>query len=100
MTKLIAEAILELLFQSAHFRCHRWKLVGRHASKGVLQTHGFYVDLEKKTINLDVILDFALEDREKTFAEIENDVQKAYPDFTLRLAMDIDVWSEAGKNSS
>ncbi len=65
------------------------RIVSTH--EGVLQTHGFYVDLEKKTINLDVILDFALEDREKTFAEIENDVQKAYPDFTLRLAMDIDV---------
>ena len=65
------------------------RIISKH--EGVLQTHGFYADLEKKTINLDVILDFALEDREKTFAEIHDDVQKAYPDFTLRLAMDIDV---------
>ena len=59
--------------------------------EGVLQTHGFYVDLEQKTINLDVILDFALEDREKTFAEIRNDIQRAYPDYTLHIAMDIDA---------
>ncbi len=59
--------------------------------EGVLQTHGFYVDLEQKIISMDVILDFALEDREKTFAGIREDIQKAYPDYSLRIAMDIDA---------
>lgn len=58
---------------------------------GVLQIHGFYVDLEKKTINLDVILDFELEDRTGTFNAIRDEIQKAYPDYKLFMAMDIDV---------
>ncbi len=65
------------------------KIVISH--EGILQIHGFYADLEKKTINLDVILDFALDDREAVFNHIKNDIQEKYPDYTLNLAMDIDV---------
>lgn len=57
---------------------------------GVLQIHGFYADTEKKTIQMDVILDFALEDRQKTFEEICQKVQQAYPDYTVRMTLDID----------
>lgn len=59
--------------------------------EGVLQTHGFYVDLENKTVSLDVILDFALEDRAGTFNAIRDEVQKAYPDYKINMAMDIDA---------
>ena len=59
--------------------------------EGVLQVHGFYADAEKKTMNLDVILDFALDDRAAVFAEIKNEIQQAYPDWTLCMTMDIDI---------
>ena len=58
---------------------------------GVLQMHGFYADLEKKTISLDVILDFAVDNREALFGEIQEEVQKAFPDYELRMNMDVDV---------
>ena len=58
---------------------------------GVLQMHGFYADLEKKTIHLDVILDFAVENREALFGEITEEVQKAFPDYELRMTMDVDM---------
>ena len=61
------------------------------AHEGVLQVHGFYVDLDQKTINMDVILDFALEDRAGTFAQIKKEVQQAYPDYQLNMALDIDA---------
>lgn len=61
------------------------------AHEGVLQVHGFYVDLDHKTINMDVILDFALEDRTGTFAQIKKEVQQAYPDYQLNMALDIDA---------
>lgn len=64
-------------------------LVNSH--EGVLQIHGFFADIKKKVISFDVILDFALEDREKTFEMIRNEVQAAYPDYELHMAMDIDV---------
>ena len=60
------------------------------SAPGVLQIHGFYADTEKKTIQMDVILDFALEDRQQVFEEICQQVQQAYPDYTVRMTLDID----------
>lgn len=61
------------------------------AHEGVLQIHGFYADTAAKSINMDIILDFELEDRKKIFDEIRNEIQKAYPDYKLNMAMDIDI---------
>ena len=58
--------------------------------EGVLQIHGFYADVDKKTIGFDVILDFELDDRHAVFEQIKKDVQSAYPDYTIRMTMDID----------
>ena len=58
--------------------------------EGVLQIHGFYVDQEAKRINLDVILDFALEDRRQTFEAIRQEIQNSYPDYQICMTMDID----------
>ena len=60
------------------------------AHEGVLQIHGFFADAEQKTLGFDVILDFALEDRQAVFEQIRKDVQSAYPDYTIRMTMDID----------
>ena len=65
------------------------RIVNSH--DGVIQIHGFYADLEKKTVNLDVILDFELPDREATFDHIKKEVEEAYPDFTVNMTMDIDI---------
>ena len=62
-----------------------------NAHEGVLQVHGFYVDTEKKSMNLDVILDFALDDRMGTFNKIRDELQQAYPEYQLNMAMDVDV---------
>ena len=59
--------------------------------EGVLQIHGFYVDLEKKSISFDVVLDYGVDDRQKLFAQIKNEVENAYPDYVLNMALDIDV---------
>ena len=59
--------------------------------EGVLQIHGFYVDLEKKSISFDVVLDYGVDDRQKLFAQIKNEVENAYPDYVLNMALNIDV---------
>lgn len=59
--------------------------------EGVLQIHGFYADLEKKTVNLDVILDFALEDRQTVMDELRAKAAHAFPDYEICMAMDIDI---------
>jgi cation diffusion facilitator family transporter len=61
------------------------------AHDGVLQIHGFYANTEKKTVHLDIILDFALKDREAEFAAIRRELEEAYPDWTFLLTMDIDA---------
>ena len=62
-----------------------------HSYNGVLQTHGFYVDNEKKIINIDIILDFDVENREELFKKIMDDIQKHYPEYTLNFTMDLDI---------
>ncbi len=58
---------------------------------GVLQMHGFSARPEEKIISLDVVLDFALKDRENTYRMIREEILKAYPGWQLNLSMDIDV---------
>ena len=58
---------------------------------GVLQVHGINADLNTKTINFDIILDFDVEDRGKLFEEIVSEVQKAYPDYQLKPTLDLDI---------
>ena len=57
---------------------------------GVLQTHGFRADPEERTITMDIILDFDVKDRKTVFENIRAALQKAFPDYTLQLTLDID----------
>ena len=59
--------------------------------EGVLQIHGFYADTQKKTLNMDVIIDFAYKDRQAMYEHIRNEIQENYPDYTLNIALDIDI---------
>lgn len=58
---------------------------------GVLQIHGFFIDLERKYISFDVILDFEIEDRQKVYEDILNGTKKIYPDFEVRVTLDLDI---------
>ena len=58
---------------------------------GVLQIHGFYLNEETKTLNFDVILDYALKNREEIFNQICDEVHAAYPDYRMQINMDIDI---------
>lgn len=73
----------------AAMRKHVTELVTAHP--GVLQIHGFYVDKENKLMQLDVILDFSLQDRQQTFDAIRAEVSAAYPQYHVVMTMDIDV---------
>ena len=59
--------------------------------EGILQMHGFYADLEKRSVSLDIIIDFAVDDRRALFNEIEKELSEAYPDYSIDMAMDIDI---------
>lgn len=61
------------------------------AHKEVIQFHGFYIDLEKKEISFDVIIDFAAKNREELYEQIVKEVQTAYPEYTLNVTLDLDL---------
>ena len=58
---------------------------------GVLQIHGFYVDTEKKSVSFDIIIDYAIKDREKIYDHIVGELREKYPEYTFFVVMDIDV---------
>lgn len=55
-----------------------------------LQLHGFYVDLQKKTMLFDVVLSFDV-DREEAIATLTREILAAYPDYQLQITPDVDV---------
>lgn len=65
------------------------KLVVDHDN--VIQMHGFYIDEAKKRISMDVVIDFAEEDREALFEHIREDVKKAVPGYEVVMTLDSDI---------
>lgn len=57
--------------------------------QGVLEMHGFY--LKDKTISFDIIIDFAVNDREGLYQQIYDEIHTKYPDYELHITLDIDV---------
>ena len=57
----------------------------------ILQMHGFYFNEEEKRIQFDIIIDFAAPDRIGLYNDIVKEVQEAYPDYTVIIALDADV---------
>jgi len=57
----------------------------------VLQMHGFYADEIRKTINFDVIIEFAADDRRKIFDDIVDQISAEFPEYKVELTMDVDM---------
>lgn len=60
----------------------------------VLQMHGFYMDKENKTMRFDIVISFDAKERKTVYRSILADVQKAYPEYQLQVAMDMDFSEE------
>lgn len=56
----------------------------------ILQTHGFYVDEQNKTLSLDIIISFGCETPEKTYREVEKKIKDLYPEYKLHIILDKD----------
>lgn len=57
----------------------------------VLQSHGFYIDKKERIINFDIILDFENINRDDIYKEIYSKVQSKYPNYEIKITMDIDI---------
>lgn len=56
----------------------------------ILQMHGFYLTKETNTIRFDVVVSFDAPVRREVYKDIIYDVQKAFPDHKLQIALDTD----------
>ncbi|MCR4621599.1 MAG: cation diffusion facilitator family transporter [Clostridiales bacterium] len=64
------------------------------AHEHVRQIHGFYLLKEKKTMRFDIVVSFDAKDRRAVCNQVVADVQKAYPEYELQVAMDTDFAEE------
>ena len=55
-----------------------------------LQMHGFYADVEKKTIRFDVVVSFDV-DRKEAIETLYGEISQLYPDYDLLIIPDVDV---------
>ena len=60
----------------------------------VRQIHGFYLLKEEKQMRFDVVVSFDAKDRMAVYKAVVEDVQKAFPEYTLQVAMDTDFSEE------
>lgn len=65
------------------------KIIFSH--KGVIQTHGFYLNKEERYINIDIIIDFDVKDRMELYKHILNEVQEKYLDYKINITLDVDA---------
>lgn len=57
----------------------------------VLQMHGFYIDMAKKQVRFDVIIDYAAPDRLETYRAVVKEIEHLLPGYAVNAALDVDV---------
>ncbi len=60
----------------------------------VKQMHGFYLTRDPKAMRFDIVISFEAKDRRAVYAQVLSEVQKAFPEYTLEVAMDTDFAEE------
>ena len=55
-----------------------------------IQLHGFYADLQQKTIRFDVVLSFDVNPKE-ALEELYREVKELYPEYTAQIVPDVDI---------
>ena len=55
-----------------------------------LQLHGFYADMEARTIRFDVVLSFDIEPKE-ALGILQGEMKEKYPEYTVQITPDIDI---------
>lgn len=58
---------------------------------GVMQMHGFFVDENVKSISLDLVVDFTVDNRLKVIEAVTEQVKSEFPDYSVRIALDSDI---------
>jgi len=60
------------------------------AHEWMVQMHGFYLDMENRELRFDAVMSFDIAPKEG-LKILCDEVQKAFPDYTIQIAPDVDV---------
>ena len=60
------------------------------SQKYVLQVHGFFCNIDEKTIRFDVVIDFAADDTESVHKKVVDAVKRLYPEYNIAVQIDSD----------
>ena len=74
--------------EAAHMRNAVQKAVMSH--DWALQMHGFYADMENKTLRFDVVISFDI-DKKEAMQMLYTQIGELYPDYELMIIPDVDV---------
>lgn len=64
------------------------EIVRRH--EGVLQMHGFFLHEEDRLAGFDLVMDYGVSNREEIFDAVCREVCAQFPDYEMKIRMDID----------
>lgn len=65
-----------------------FKIVLSH--EGVVQIHGFYVDLTNKNISFDIVFDISNPHPEDMYNHVYNEIKELYKDYNVQITLDTD----------
>ncbi|MBQ9909956.1 MAG: cation transporter [Lachnospiraceae bacterium] len=74
--------------EAAQIRDRVRSIVLRH--DWALQTHGFYIDTEEKTMRFDTVISFGQEQTE-ALKTLYDEIAEVFPDYTVNITPDVDV---------
>ena len=58
---------------------------------GIMQLHGFMVDMEQRKLRFDLIVDFKIENVHETLKSIKDEILKKYPGYDICIQEDINI---------
>lgn len=59
--------------------------------EGVLQIHGFHLDVNEKQAKFDIVVDYAVKDKEALVAHMQELCRKKWPDYSFHVNTDFDI---------
>ncbi|MCQ2548325.1 MAG: cation diffusion facilitator family transporter [Clostridia bacterium] len=67
-----------------HYRIH--DICGKFP--GVINSHGIFIDVEKKRISFDITIDFSVHDKEAFVEKVKESIDEIYPGYRLQINLD------------
>lgn len=75
--------------EASHVEADIRRIIFSH--KNIKEVHGFNVSEENHTVRFDIVIDFEENDRHALYNQIVQEIQTAFPDYTINAVLDTDA---------